>query len=136
MYKMETYLVSHTKPIIICLFKSICSDLLQKYGKVVRYESVYTNIQIDQIEFDYFIIDLRQEEDRFYYRRHIMYHYDDYFYLLYRYCFETNQGLFFHNEITELPPYQINKEEYDTLLLKPIIPVPNCFISLIRYICK
>jgi len=130
----------HPKPFIFCLFKSISSDnisLLRSYGKVIQFGNQNKNLSIQSFEFDYFIIDFRIEEDRIYFKKYINPYRDHYYFILYRYFFETNNGLFFHNEMVDLPSYQITKEEFDMMLLEtPISSPPNCMCSLYKYFCK
>ena len=49
--------------------------------------------------------------------------------------FENNNGIAFHNEITEFPNIQISKDEFDFLLVESPLPEPHCFLSLCRYCC-
>jgi hypothetical protein len=133
------YVPYYPKPFIFCLFKSIPEDvmmLLRDYGKVITFSQAYLNRPIQAFQFDYMIIDFREEDHRFYFQRHISRHTDNYHFILYRYSFETNHGIFFHNEIVEFPSRQVNKDEYDMLLLETPMPAPHCLLSLCRYLCK
>lgn len=126
------------KPFIICLFKSIPDSvltILRNFGKVIIYGQAYINLPIETLEFDYFIIDLREEYHRFYCKRYVMKHLEKYYFILYRYFFENNNGIAFHNEITEFPNIQISKDEFDFLLVESPLPEPHCFLSLCRYCC-
>jgi len=127
------------KPVVICLFKSL-SDTdffsFQYHGKVIRFGPEHRNLPFSSFSFDYFIIDLRQEEQRFYFQRHIIKYTDSFSIILYRHCFETTL-IPFHNQLTDIPAPQINKEEFNLLLLDEQLPAPNCLLSLCRYVlCK
>ena len=126
------------KPFVICLFKTISDSQLLSllhHGKVVRFGQEHHNLPFHFI-FDYFIIDLRDETQRFYFQRYILKYLESYHIILYRYCFETTE-IPFHNELVDIPPHQINKEEFDLLLLNKPLPAPNCLLSLCRYLlCK
>ena len=127
------------KSFIICLFRDIPEEselLLREYGKVVRFGQPFSNRPIHLFQFDYFIIDFRITEDRYYFKRYIINQMDTYFIILYRYYFETDHGMHFHNELVEFPSRQISREEYDTMLLESPLPAPHCLLSLCRYLCK
>ena len=137
---MESLLVPFTsKPFVLCLFKSLSEDqieLLKQHGKVIQFGPVFMNRSVHSFSFDYFIIDLREEDHRFYYQRHVMRYHEQFHIVLFRYSFETNQGILFHNELVDFPNYQISKEEFDVLLLETPLPSPSCFMSLIRFCMK
>ena len=59
----------------------------------------------------------------------------DYYYILYRHSFETNNGLYYNNEITDFPLKQSTKNTYDKILLLENIYEPKCYISLCRFCC-
>lgn len=127
------------KPFILCLFKTLPDEsisLLRQYGKVVVFSQIYINIFIHKLVFDYLILDFREEEGRYYYQRFIKRYMDQYNIILYRYCFETNNGIEFHNELSTLPNRQVSKEEFDTMLLDSPIPAPNCCFSFCKFLCK
>ena len=121
------------KRIVICLYKSFDKDdllLVQNYGKVIVYSDTYTNIDCGPLIFDYFILDLREEDQRVYFIKYIKN--KDYYLILFRYSFEMNNGVSFHNEIDTLPRKQAFKKDFDLLLLNQPIPPPKWYISLFR----
>ena len=128
------------KPVVICLYRSIQStslSLLREYGKVVEFGPAYTNVPVTSFPFDYLILDLREEDHRFYYQRYIFRNHTNYHLILYRYSFETSNGIYFHNEITEFPSLQVSKDEFDMVLLESPLPAPpSCLVSLCRYFFK
>ena len=98
-------------------------NTLSLYGKVIFLEESYQNIEPSKLIFDYLIIDLRNEINR------------NYYYILYRYSFEGNNGLYYHNEITDFPSKQSTKNMYERLLLFENVYEPNCCVSLCRICC-
>lgn len=126
------------KSYIICLYKSIEEndiEHLRQHGKVVIFSRSYLNLPIHSYPFDYLLLDFREEDHRFYYRRHISTQHTHYHLILFRHCFETNNGIYFHNELTEFPRHQVLKEEFDAILLENPLPAPNCCLSFFRFCC-
>jgi hypothetical protein len=130
------------KQIIICIHKNIPKDdidLLRSYGKVLFFEDHHQNIELSSFSFDYLIIDLRNEIHRDYYKINLMKGVnnlnDNYYFVLYRYCFEGNNGIYYNNEITDFPRRQVDKNSYDKLLLLPNVYEPKWYVSLIRLFC-
>ena len=134
-----TLIVPYThKPFVFCLFKSMDNSditLLNQYGKVVIFGQAYINRPVHTFSFDYLIIDFRDNDHRFYYQKHIMKYHEQYHFILYRYSFETNHGILFHNELVDFPSHQVTKDEFESLLLEKPLPSPNCLLSLCRYCC-
>ena len=127
------------KPFILCLYKSLSDsdiDVLRQHGRVILFGPAYINRPVHTFQFDYLIIDFREEDHRFYYQRYIKRHFDRYHIILFRYSFETNNGITFHNELVDFPPSQISKDEFDAGLLEPPLPAPHCFLSLCHFCCK
>jgi hypothetical protein len=125
------------KKIIICIHKDISKkeiDTLFLYGKVLFFEDCYVNIEPCELLFDYLIIDLRKPNQRDYYKLYL-YNKKEYYYILYRHWFESNNGCLYNNEITEFPSQQISKKNYDNILLLPNIYEPKWYISLFRSCC-
>ena len=130
----------HPKSFIICLYKSIPNEtmiLLKHYGTVVTFGPAYTNVPVSTFPFSYLIMDLRQEDHRSYYQRHVLRYQNQFNIILYRYAFETNNGIAFHNELCEFPSHQVSKEDFDEMLLESPLPAPpNCFLSWLKNLCK
>jgi hypothetical protein len=125
------------KSIIVCIHKDISKkdiNTLSLYGKVIFLEESYQNIDPSKLIFDYLIIDLRNEINRNYYKIYL-YKNKNYYYILYRYSFEGNNGLYYHNEITDFPSKQSTKNMYERLLLFENVYEPNCCVSLCRICC-
>ena len=129
--------IEKEKKIIICIHKDISKkeiDTLLIYGKVIFFEDCYLNIEPSDLSFDYLIIDLRKDTHRDYYKLYL-YNRDEYYYILYRYWFESNNGCIYNNEITDFPSSQPTKKNYDKILLLPNIYEPKWYISLFRSCC-
>lgn len=126
------------KRIIICTHKDIPKkelEVLSLYGKVLFFEEAYLNIDPLTLNFDYLIIDLKKDTHRNYYKLYLYNKNEYYYYILYRHWFESNNGCVYNNEITEFPSQQLNKKNYDTILLLPNVYEPKWYISLFRSCC-
>jgi len=129
--------VEEYKKIVICIHKDIEKeyiDLLSEYGKVLFFEEQYQNIEPNVLSFDYLVIDLRKEVDRNYYKLSL-YKNNNYYFVLYRYWFEGNNGIYYNNEITEFVSRQSSKKNYDKLLLLQNVYEPKWYVSLFRMCC-
>jgi|Laugresu1bdmlbsd_1035121.scaffolds.fasta_scaffold04856_4 hypothetical protein len=126
--------IDYEKRIIICIFKDIPKkeiDILKLYGNLVEFSENMMNIDPQFIDFDFLILDFRKDIHINYYQFYF-YKNDKYYYILYRFFFETNNGLTFHNEMTEFPPKQLDKINYKKLLLQRPINPPKWYVSLFR----
>lgn len=126
------------KKIVICIHKDLSKndiDLLSLYGKVLFFEDNYQNIELSSLSFDYLVIDLRNEIHRNYYKIN-MYQNDGYYFILYRWWFEGNNGVVYNNELTEFPSRQPTRENYNKLLVFPNIYEPKWYISFLRLCCS
>jgi hypothetical protein len=125
------------KKIIICTHKDISKkdiDTLSLYGKVIFLDESYDNVDPTKLIFDFLIIDLRKEMNRNYYKIYL-YKNQNYYYVLYRFWFETNNGIFYNNEITEFPSQQSSKTNYYKVLLLENVYEPKWYVSLFRLCC-
>ena len=98
---------------ILCQYKSLSQSeltLLKHYGRVVHYSDQFRNIDCQFIPFDYFILDFRTIDERIYYQKYILPFLEKYRVILYKYAFETNNGIRVHNELTELPQKEAIKK--------------------------
>jgi hypothetical protein len=126
--------IDYSKKIIICTYKEISKNeiaILKQYGKVIQFNAFMSNISPDKLDFDYLILNFKDEIHRNYYQFNF-YKNNDYYYILYRFCFETNNGITFNNEINELPPKQAAKINYHKLLLRKKLESPRWYVSLFR----
>jgi hypothetical protein len=127
--------VTITIKFIFCLYKSLSNKdilLLQDYGKVIFYDSFLRNIDCKELTFDYFILNMKNKEERTYYQKFILSNSNEYRIILFRYDYETNNGLRVHNELCNLPEREAHKKDFDYLLLQETIVSPRCCISLYR----
>jgi hypothetical protein len=128
--------VNNSSKIVICLSKSLSKDdlkLLQYYGQVEEYShSIHNNVELDKIDFDYLLLDLRKPEDRLYVQKHVLNNLQKINLVLFRYSFEGDNGISYNVERTELPSKQISKKVFDELLLSRQLEAPSCIISLLR----
>jgi len=128
--------VNNSSKIVICLSKSLSKEdlkLLQYYGQVEEYShSIHNNVELDKIDFDYLLLDLRKAEDRLYIQKHVLNHLQQINLVLFRYSFEGDNGISYNVERTELPCKQISKKVFDELLLSKQLEAPSCVISLLR----
>lgn len=126
------------KKIIICIHRDISKkdiDTMSLYGKVVFLEDSFQNVEPEKLQFDFLIIDLRKDIHRNYYKIYL-YKNNNYYYVLYRYFFETNNGIFYNNEITDFPSQQSSKTNYLKILLLENVYEPKWYISLYRLCCS
>lgn len=139
-YKENIYIDNDNvseKKIVICIHRDISKkdiDIMSVYGNVVFLEESFQNVDPTVFSFDFLIIDLRKEVHRNYYKIYF-YKNNRYHYVLYRYFFETNNGIFYNNEITEFPSQQSSKINYLKILLLENVYEPKWYISLYRLCC-
>lgn len=111
--------------------------LLKEYGRVLVFSyDVYHNVPIQNLDFDYFILDIRCNEDRHYFQQIDTNIVGDVNIISYCYSIEKtedyHQELGVDNIITKLPPKQAFKIDFDRLLLQKKISRPFVFFSCIK----
>jgi hypothetical protein len=124
------------KPFIICLYKDLPREelkLLQSYGLVLEYNEAFVNCKL---QCDYLILDFRNQAHFMYYQIYVKGNENFYHLILYRHKYEKNNGIKFHNELTKLPPKQLNKTIYDKLLLQEVHFQPNSCVACLRSVFK
>lgn len=141
-YKENVYIDNinnkEDKKIIICIHRDISKkdiDIMSLYGNVLFLEDSFQNIEPARLSFDFLIIDLRKDMHRNYYKIYL-YKNNNYYYVLYRYFFETNNGIFYNNEITDFPSQQSSKTNYLKILLLENVYEPKWYVSLYRLCCS
>lgn len=116
--------------------------LLKEYGKVIVFDPlVYVNIPIQQLTFEYLLLDLRRREDR-YYLQQIDDTQDQFYIVSICYAFEKfddiHEEIGVENIMSKLPPKQAFKADFNRLLLQKKISKPrpalSCFKSLLRLV--
>ena len=124
------------KPFVICLTKSLSKDdlaLLASYGTVLSYDhDILNNVPLSTLQFQYFICDIREDNDRMYFQKNILLNTSLYHLILYRYSFESDNGISFEVEQESLPPKQATALMFNTLLLQTPITRPSCVMSFFR----
>jgi len=126
--------IDYSKKIILCTYKEIPKNqinTLKQYGKVLQFNELMINISPEQLDFDYLILNFKEEIHRNYYQFNF-YKNNNYYYILYRFFFETNNGITFNNELNELPQRQLDKINYHKLLLRKKLESPKWYVSLFR----
>jgi len=120
---------------IICISRTLSeedSKLLSEYGVVKEYNNdLYNNIQLEDINFDYLIVDLRRKTDRYYFMKYILPKKDIYKIVLYQYAFE-DPSIECNNIITSLPQRQATRVIFNQLLLLGRIKEPRAWLSFLK----
>lgn len=123
------------KKFVICITKNLSEDeldLLHYFGKTISYQhDIINNVDLFTIDFEFFIIDLREHTDRMYLQRMILPNVNRIHFILYRYGFQTDMGISYENELTALPPKQVNAKIWKQLLLTKPIQAPNACLSFL-----
>jgi hypothetical protein len=126
----------NVKKIIICISKNLSKEdinLLQYYGRVISYDhDIINNVDLFSVDFDYFIVDLRQLNDRMYLQKMILPNLTQLHLILYKWNFESDNGISYEVERDCFPPKQVNKQLFDQLLLQKPIQSPSCILSLLK----
>lgn len=128
--------IKNVNKIVICLSKDLSKSdlkLLEYYGQVEKYNhNIHNNVELDKIDFDYLLLNLRKAEDRLYIQKHVLTHLNEINLVLFRYSFEGDNGISYSVERTELPSKQISKKVFDELLLAKQLEAPSCMLSFLR----
>jgi hypothetical protein len=124
------------KKIVIVITRDLSKEnraLLTFYGRVIDYDhDIVNNIELNTIDFDYFIIDIRQLNDRMYLQKYVLPRLSEIHIILYKWSFESDNGVQYEVERDHLPPKQVNKTIFDQLLLSKPIQEPSCVISFLK----
>lgn len=120
---------------IICISRTLTEEekkLLSEYGIVKDYDNdLYNNIQLEDINFDYLIVDLRKKVDRYYFMKYILVKKDLYKVILYQYAFE-DKSIECDNVITSFPQRQATRLIFNQLLLLGRIKEPRAWLSFLK----
>ena len=132
------------KAFILVISRDLDSDelaLLKEYGKVLQFEAgIYTNIPILSLDFDYFLIDMRRSEDRYYFQSipvQTLARFN-----LVSICYSMQRSDEYHedmgveNVLAKLPPKQAFRIDFDRLMLQKKISRPNGGISCIKSVFR
>lgn len=125
------------KRTVLCLTRNISEDdlsLLKEYGKVLVYDhDLHNNLQPDQIDWEYLLVDLREKDDRYFYMKCIVPQKNNYQVIVFSYGFEKDEivpGA--DNHISSFPKKQARKQDFDILLLQQRIKKPRWYVSLFK----
>jgi hypothetical protein len=126
----------NVKKIVICISKDLSKEdikLLEYYGRVISYDhDIINNVDLLTVDFDYFIVDLRNLNDRMYLQKIILPQVDKIHLILFKWPFESDNGISYSVERSQLPPKQVNKDIFDQLLLQKPIQSPSCILSFLK----
>ena len=124
------------KKFVLVITKDLTEDeieLFQSYGRFVSYKhDLHTNIDLFTIDFSYFVIDLREKNDVLYLQKFILPKINQVHFILYRHRFQNDNGVSYSNQLTNIPPIQVNKEIFDQLLLQKEIVQTNACLDFAR----
>lgn len=116
-------------------------DLLREYGRVIMFDPlVYLNVPIQNLDFDYILLDLRRKEDRHYLQQIDPAVLEKFNIVSVCYSFEKLEE--FHEEIgaenimTKFPAKQAFKADFDRLLLQKKISKPRPAMSLFKSLLR
>ena len=128
----EKFIIVHSRDI-----EETDTELLREYGKVIMFDPlVYLNVPIQNLEFDYILLDLRRKEDRHYLQQIDSVVLENFNIVSICYSFEKSEE--YHEEIgvenimTKLPAKQAFKADFDRLLLQKKISKPRPAMSLFK----
>lgn len=120
---------------IICISRDLSDEdrkLLSNYGVVTEYQNdLYNNIPLENIIFDYLIVDLRRKVDRYYFMKYVLIKKDLYKVVLYQYSFE-DPSIDCDNVITSLPQRQATRMIFNQLLLLKRLKEPKAWLSFLK----
>ena len=122
------------KPIVIILARDLKKEdlaLLTSYGKVIVYEGCFNNIELKNLDFLYFVLDLRKPDDRLYYSKHVVPIKEQVKEILYHHAFEE---LEFDVDVirTKFPIKQATLQMFNQLLFQNQLPKPRACFSFLK----
>jgi hypothetical protein len=120
-------------------------DLLNLYGKVLKYDNCHVNIPLDQLikqnHANYVIFDVRDKNHRMAISKASVHHDNPHVHIIAVVStweklddFVDDAGC--ENCLSSLPPKQAFKKDFDTLLLEKKIRKPSCIKNVLRLILK
>jgi hypothetical protein len=126
----------NVKKFVLVITKDLMEDeieLFKSYGRFVSYKhDLHTNIDLFTIDFSYFVVDLREKNDVLYLQKFILPKINQVHFILYRHRFQNDNGVSYSNQLTSIPPIQVNKEIFDQLLLQKEIVQTNACLDFAR----
>lgn len=130
--KLEDVLI---KKFILCITKDLKDEdraLFRDY-KMVEYDDlIHRNVPVDQIKFDFLVIDLREKGDRYCFMKEVQPRRDLYHIIVYCHGFEADDIDIPHdNTLSSFPVRQAKREDFEMLLLMKRISKPRWWVSLL-----
>lgn len=109
-------------PFVLCTTRDISAEegaLLESYGRVERFDRCHSNVPLNEIKFDYFIISMIDAPARLYFRQFVLpaARIGAIHMVLYREAWEHGYNLQFEAEFDTIPPRQANRKLFNQLLL-------------------
>jgi hypothetical protein len=133
--KLEDVLI---KKFILCITRDLKEEdkaLFRDYRLVEYDDEIHRNIPVNQIRFDFLVIDLRQKGDRYCFMKEIQPHADQFHIIAYCHGFEVNDLEIPHeNAFSSFPVRQARREDFEMLLLMKRIAKPRWWMSLLSCI--
>ena len=110
-------------------------DVFRAFGQVVTYDfKVEAHIPIDNLQFDYLFLDLRNKQSRQYYDLADLQEYNVIGYISFIEKFDSYvDSLGCANTLTSFPPRTHYKSSYDLALLQSSTDSPNKCLSIINF---
>ena len=130
--KLEDILL---KKFILCITKDLTPEdkaLFADYRLVEYDDQIHRNVAIDQIRWDFLVIDLRQKGDRYCFMKEVQPRRDLYNIIVFCHGFEMDDIDIVHDNIlSSFPLRQARREDFEMLLLMHRIKKPKWYFSLL-----
>lgn len=130
--KLEDVLI---KKFILCITKDLSDEdrVLFRDYKMVEYDDlIHRNVPVDQIKFDFLVIDLREKGDRYCFMKEVQPRRDLYHIIVYCHGFEMDDlDIPYDNALSSFPVRQAKREDFEMLLLMKRISKPRWWVSLL-----
>jgi hypothetical protein len=123
------------KKFVLCITRDLNDEdkaLFRDYRFLEYDDNVHKNIPVDQLRFDFLVIDLREKGDRYAYMKEIQPRHEKYHIIVYCHGFEQDDLEIQHdNAISSFPARQARREDWEMLLLMKRIAKPRWWVSLL-----
>jgi hypothetical protein len=123
------------KKFILCITRDLTEEdraLFRDYRLLEYDDSVHKNIPVDQLRFDFLVVDLREKGDRYAFMKEIQPRREQYNIIVYCHGFELNDiEIPYDNALSSFPARQARREDFEMLLLMERVKKPRWWISLL-----
>ena len=130
--KLEDVLI---KQFVLCITRDLSAEdkaLFRDYRLVEYDDEIHRNIPVNQIRFDFLVIDLRQKGDRYCFMKEIQPRADQFHIIAYCHNFEMDDLDIPHeNAFSSFPARQARREDWEFLLLQKRLTKPRWWLSLL-----